>query len=330
MRSFRTIVDIPESKHKIDHSSKIMFIGSCFSDSIGQKLVNSKFRILINPFGVLYNPGSISKSLNIITNKTLFSVDDLNFYNEQWFSFFHHSSFSNHDKNICLNQINSKIEASHEHLKNASFLFITLGTSYVYTLADGNQIVSNCHKLPSKEFKRKRLSVDEIVVLLSDSLEKLEQLNPKLKVVFTISPIRHWKDGAHGNQISKSTLFLAVEKLINLRKTTYFPSYEIIMDELRDYRFYESDMLHISDLAIDYIFDGFADCYFSSETKKTNRDIEKIQKAKNHKAFNPKANNYLSFLESNIISIEKIENQHIAINFADEKKHFTSEIEKYF
>lgn len=326
MRNFRTIVDITESEHKISHQTGLVFMGSCFSESIGQKLVDYKIPVDLNPFGVLYNPASIAESLDILISKKIFTEDDLHFANERWFSFYHHSDFSHQDKNTCLELINSRIHTSHGFLKNAGYLFITLGTSWVFSLASTGKVVSNCHKIPPREFIRQRLCVDEITKLLKKSLDELRQFNPNIKIVFTISPIRHWKDGAHGNQVSKAGLLLAVEKLVvETKQLAYFPSYEIMMDDLRDYRFYESDMLHISPLAVDYIFDAFAGSYFSSATKNLNQEIEKIVKATKHKAFNPKSKSYIGFLESNIETIEKLETKNPNLNFNLEKNYFISE-----
>jgi hypothetical protein len=330
MREFRTIIDIPKSESKIHHNQGIMLMGSCFSGSIGQKLAGYKFPVNINPFGVLYNPASISKSLQILMGNKAFTDGDLHFANERWFSFYHHSDFSHQDKNQCLQLINTQISASNNFLRNARYLIITLGTAYVFKRKQNGQVVSNCHKLPASEFIRNKLSVEEIASELQAMLAILNQFNPTIEVIFTLSPIRHWKDGAHGNQLSKAALLLAVEHIIEMNSNcSYFPSYEIMMDELRDYRFYDADMLHISDVAVDYIFELFAGCYFSEETKKLNQEIDKIVKASKHKVFNPMSESYISFLDRNITEINDLLKKHFYLDFYPEILYFESEKEKY-
>ncbi|MCF8373955.1 MAG: GSCFA domain-containing protein [Bacteroidales bacterium] len=330
MRDFRTIVDIPQSENKINHRQGIVLMGSCFSDSIGRKLADYKFPVDINPLGVIYNPASISSSIEILVDKKIFTEEDVSFANERWFSFYHHSDFSNRDKDKCLDLINFGISASHDNLKTADYLFITLGTSWVFKLQKNNRVVSNCHKLPAYEFSRHRLSVEDISSTLQFSLARLHKFNPSLKVIFTVSPIRHWKDGAHGNQLSKAALLLAVERILEMNPyCSYFPSYEIMMDELRDYRFYDADMLHISPVAVDYFFDRFADCYFSSETKYLNQTIEKIVKASKHRAFNPNSDSYIKFLKSKLKDIEVLEKKHPHLNLIAEKEYFEEEMKKY-
>ena len=326
MINFRTKVEIPESENKINHQCKLLFIGSCFTDSIGNCLANFKLPVDINPFGVLYNPASISESIRILINKKTFTESDLSYTNEQWFSFYHHSDFAHWDKNSCLEKINSRISSSHEFLKSSNILFITLGTAWIYRLRETGRIVSNCHKLPAREFIQERLSTDQIVEILGESLKALKLFNPHLKIVFTISPIRHWKDGAHGNQLSKSTLLLAVEKLIqNNPEISYFPSYEIVMDELRDYRFYDSDMLHICPVAVDYIFERFAQTYFTEETLQLNKAIEKIVKAAKHKPFNPNSNSHKKFRENNLKAIEALQKKYPGLDFGEELGCFKNE-----
>jgi hypothetical protein len=330
MRDFRTIIEVTESEDKIDHKHGVMMIGSCFSDSIGQKLEKQKFQVDINPFGVLYNPASIAQGLDILISKKEFTEDDLHFANERWFSFYHHSDYSHPDKEKCLDLINSQISSSHEFLKKASFLFVTVGTAWVFSRKESNKVVSNCHKLSASKFNRYRLSPYDISDILKSSIEKLHKFNPQLKLVFTVSPIRHWKDGAHGNQISKAALLLAIEKLMEDNpEIGYFPSYEIMMDELRDYRFYESDMLHISPVAVDYIYERFADCYFSAKTKKLNAEIEKMVRASKHKVFNPKSESYLTFIEKNLKAMGDLLKKHPMLDFSSEMIYFEAEKKKF-
>ena len=328
--NFRTKVDIPTSDNKIDYSNKILFLGSCFADAIGEKLKEKKFHSIINPFGVLYNPASIADALKIIINKKIFTVDNLHFANERWFSFHHHSDFSHTDKKQCLETINKNIEQSHLFLKKASHLFITLGTAWVFRRNENGKIVSNCHKLPAKEFTRERLSVDEAATKLQEALTLLRKLNPEVMVCFTVSPIRHWKDTAHGNQLSKATLLLAIDKLRSQQEQIgYFPSYEIVMDELRDYRFYASDMIHISPVAVDYIFERFSHAYFSEKTIQQSKEVEKVVRAMQHRAFNPHSEAYTKFCAANLKAIQRILQDLPSTDFSLELDHFSKELKKY-
>ncbi len=325
MDKFRTIVDVPQTAEKIGHDNKVMFIGSCFSESIGQKLASHKFHVDINPFGVLYNPASIAQCLSILLKNKFFSEEDLNYANERWFSFLHHSDYSRPDKTECLEAINTRIRKSAQFLENADYIFITFGTSWIFKQRQNNSVVSNCHKLPASKFIRSKLSVEDIVSEYQSLLDQLKQFNSKLKAVFTISPIRHWKDGAHGNQLSKATLFVALEKIVEANpEVAYFPSYEIMMDELRDYRFYSADMLHINQVAIDYIYERFSECFFSDETKKLNSKVEKIIRASNHRPFNPNAENFRDFVKSNINEIESLLNLYPYLDFIPEMNYFKS------
>jgi len=325
MKEFRTTFTIPKSESKINYSTQVCFIGSCFSDNIGNKLSSLKFAVDINPFGVLYNPISIANSIDILISKKIFANQDLDFFNNKWFSFFHHTSFSNINKSECLYDINKKISSSNDKLKKAEYLFLTLGTAYVYTYNKTKQIVSNCHKLPANEFTRELIEVNEIVTRLSKTITELHQINPKIKVVFTVSPIRHWKDGANGNMLSKSTLILAIDKLLKQTKNTfYFPSYELMMDDLRDYRFYADDMIHLSSTAIEYIFEKFANVYIDESTKNLQKRIAKIVLASNHRPFNSKSPEFIKFATKNIEEISLLIEQYPNLDFNRELSHFQS------
>ena len=259
--SFFTEIKIPEFPLKMDYSKSMQFFGSCFSENIGQKLFDLKFDVDLNPFGILYNPISIANSLQLLLEKRLFTESDLFQDQSVWNSFYHHSRFSEVNSEAALEKINSRIAYSREFLLKADFLVITFGTSWVYELKETGKVVTNCHKVPAAQFKRFRLEVSEITEVYRELLTELWKFNPNLKVVFTVSPIRHWKDGAVENQVSKATLLLAIDRLLkgpNSKNIAYFPSYELMMDELRDYRFYAEDMIHLSPVAIDYIFERFS------------------------------------------------------------------------
>ncbi len=317
MENFRTVVDIQKVDFDINFNSKLMFLGSCFTENIGNKFAELCFKTDINPFGIIYNPVSILNTIKILQENKNFDGNDLNYHNEQWFSYFHHGKFSNYDKNKCLENINERIKSSSEFIKKADYLIITLGTAWIYKLLKTGQTVSNCHKIPAKEFEKKLLSIDNLFIDYSKFINRLEIQNPKLKIIFTVSPIRHWKDGVIENQHSKSILFVFIHKLIEqFENVYYFPAYEIMFDELRDYRFYADDMLHPSQVAINYLWKRFSETYFTDETKNIVTEIEKINKAKKHKPFNTNSENYSNFINSNL---EKIENLKKKYEFLDLK-----------
>lgn len=329
--AFTTEVQIPDFPWKIDYSKGVTLMGSCFSDNLGQKLANLKFPVDINPFGVLYNPASISNSLKFLIDRQEFFEFDLFQDQGLWNSFHHHSSFSDADLEVTLEKINDRINSSHQKLKNADFLIITFGTAWAYQLENSKQIVSNCHKVPASHFNRVRLTSHEIVEAYGLLLEELWAFNPKLKIIFTVSPIRHWKDGAVENQVSKATLVLAVDKLRRIfsgRPCVYFPAYELVMDELRDYRYYAADMLHLSEVAIDYIFDRFQSVLISQESILFSKSIDKIRKSMNHRPFNADSQEYIKFLEANIQEINKLTFNFPNISFKEELEFFENKLSK--
>jgi hypothetical protein len=286
----------------------------------------------MNPFGILYNPGSIANSLKMILEKRVFTENDL--FNDQgvWNSFYHHSRFSDPDREVALEKINSRISFSAEFLRKADFLVITFGTSWVYEWKKTGQVVSNCHKIPAAEFKRFRLGVQEITEVYRELLEEIWKLNPGLKVIFTVSPIRHWKDGAVENQVSKATLLLAIDRLITgfgNRVCGYFPSYELMMVELRDYRFYAEDMLHLSPVAIEYIFERFSQVMITKESLVIAKNVMKIRKALQHRAVNPASDEYGKFLRSTLEEISQLTLRFSSLNFTAEREYFESELTLY-
>jgi len=329
MNTFRTLVEIPESENKISYKTKSMFVGSCFSENIGKKLEEFKIPTDINPFGVIYNPVSVKKILKIIISAEKFSKNDIMFFNGQWFSFYHHSRFSNINANKCLKDINERIQSASIFLKDADFLFVSFGTAWVYEYKKTRQIVANCHKIPSREFNRYLLSAEEIIEEFKNLITELLLFNPKLKLIFTVSPIRHRKDGAVGNQVSKSTLILSIPKLKQLfDHICYFPSYEIMMDDLRDYRFYSEDLIHLNQVAINYIWERFKETYLDDESKKIIKEIEKLNNAKNHKPFNPASENYQKFLKQNLKKVELLLLKYPFLDFQKEKEFFSSKLIK--
>ena len=305
--NFRMPVELPENVTEIRHSERIMLFGSCFAENIGNLLQENKFRCDVNPLGILYNPMSISKALAQILEGKRYAEEDLFFAGGLWHSWMHHSDFSASSSEECLDRINARLEKAAEELASADWLVMTWGTAYAYLLKDTEEVVGNCHKQSEKMFRRLRLSVEAMVDECLSVLEKCRSVNPKLKVLLTISPIRHAKDGMHGNQLSKATLLLAADELCRrCPDCFYFPSYEIMMDELRDYRFYADDMLHPSKMAVEYIWECFCRCYFSKETHGVMTEWAEIKKALAHKPFHPDSEAYRKFLSQIVLKIARI------------------------
>ena len=306
---FQTNVEIPKSELKLSHTDQMLTLGSCFAENIGRKMQRVYFDVEVNPFGVLYNPVSILQSIDLMLDKKVFAEEDLFKYRELWNSFSHSSLFSATTPEQCLSNMNASLSSATAVLKPGSVLLITFGTAWVFEEKKSGSVVSNCHKLPASHFVRRRLSVDEIVSDYSVLILKLKTLFPKLKIIFSVSPIRHWKDGAHENNISKSTLLLAIAALQQqFDSVDYFPAYEIQLDELRDYRFYASDMLHPADVAVDYIWQRFSETYFDAVTTGLKKELEQVVADLNHHPLFPESEEYRKFqknTEKKITTLKK-------------------------
>jgi hypothetical protein len=326
---FQTHIEIPEYKWKTGYHKMNIFIGSCFTENIGGKMKEMKFQADINPFGILYNPVSVANALKFLTQKKKFTKQDLIYHDGLWHSFFHHGRFSSPNAGKTLAEINKRIDYSSDILQKAEFLFLTFGTSRVYEYKATGQIVSNCHKIPEKEFKRFRLDPDQILKKYIMLLPEIIENNPGLKIIFSVSPVRHWRDGAIENQRSKASLILAVDKIINhfgKDRCDYFPGYEILMDELRDYRFYSEDMIHLSDAAVNHIWDIFQENMIDDESKQISAEIKKIISASTHKPFNKYTKEHLAFLKSSLKNSVGFHKKFPYINVTYEKNYFSNEI----
>ncbi len=313
---------------RLSYAEQITLLGSCFAESIGKKLEEVKFRVDINPFGTLYNPASIADALELLLSPHIFQPEDIFSAGGLFHSFRHHSRFSAPSLEECLTLINGRLERSSLFFHNSQRLLITFGTSWVYRWKESGEIVANCHKLPEKLFLRERLTVEQIVQHWSPLLERMEKEIPDLKILFTVSPIRHWKDGAHGNQLSKATLLLAIDELTRLHpeQTGYFPSYEILMDELRDYRFYAEDMIHPSAQAVDYIWERFVQTALTPEAKKLMDICEEIRKAIAHRPFNPDSEAYQKFILQTLLKIDRLNEKMPFFDFSKEQTMLRSKL----
>ena len=303
-----------ESKNLINYQSKILLLGSCFSENIGEKLDYFKFRTTQNPFGILFHPKAIENLLLNAINKKEYSKSDLVFQNERFHSFDAHSSLSSADENEVLNRLNSSISKANNSLKESSHIIITLGTSWIYRFIETDEVVANCHKIPQKKFLKEILSVDEITESLEAIISLIKSVNKDATVIFTVSPVRHLKDGFAENMQSKSHLIAAIHQILNEQNVFYFPSYEIMMDELRDYRFYAEDMIHPNQTAINYIWEKFVNAWISEESKETMKEIKTIQNGLNHRPFNPSSKEHQQFLQSLQVKIKALQKKYSFID----------------
>ncbi len=295
---FRTTFSIPESLDKISHQQNILTIGSCFSDEIGGRLVQSKFKGLINPFGVIFNAFSIENLVERSINLRYYTLDDVHQNGEQFFCYDVHSSFNALTKEAVLSDLNATLDRVHHFLKTCDVLILTLGTSWVYQRITNDQIVANCHKVEAKQFEKRLLTTEENFKSLDLIVFEVLKLNPKMRIITTVSPVRHTKDGMVENNVSKSRLIDALYQLdLKYDEVDYFPSYELVMDDLRDYRFYKDDLIHPSTQAVNYIWEQFSATYFSDSTSTLIQKINKINAALAHRPFNEEAGSHQKFLQ---------------------------------
>lgn len=326
---FRTEIKIKKSTSCISHQSQILMMGSCFTTSIGQRMIDNKFNINLNPFGALYNPTSIKKGIELLLENRIFTEDDIFLDRGIYNSFYHHSSFSSIDRNECLQNINTSLQQASKQLQGADILFVTFGTAYVYEYLKTGEVVGNCHKLPTSAFKRYKLTVETIVKEWATLIEQLRELNPNLQIIFTVSPIRHLRDGAHDNQLSKATLLLAIEELnAQFCNTQYFPSYEIVLDDLRDYRFYDRDMIHPNSLAIDYIWTIFKEAYLAKESDTIIAEWNKIKQAIDHRPLNETSDEYIHFLKQTLLKLDIFSSKYQYILLNSERNALQNKINK--
>lgn len=280
---FTTPVKI-EADPTLSYQSRILMLGSCFVQNMGEQMLAAKMNVCVNPFGITYNPLSIANILGRLLENRFYTEQELAEYDGKWFSWGHHGVFSSADKSEALSRINTAYAAGVDMLAGATHLVVTFGSSYVYKY--GGRVVNNCHKLPGKCFEERQLTVAEIVAAWQTLLTAIYAANSSLQIIFTVSPVRYLGRGAHASQLNKSTLLMAIDQLQReYPQAGYFPSYEILLDELRDYRYYADDMIHPSSLAVRYIWQRFCDCYLTAEGQKTMDEVEHVVKALNHRPF---------------------------------------------
>ncbi|MFN8240628.1 MAG: GSCFA domain-containing protein [Bacteroidales bacterium] len=324
---FRTTFEIKQPGSTITYKTPVLFLGSCFASEIGKIMLEGKMNVLINPPGTLFNPSSISAHLRDLLNNTVYKTSDLILHDGHYLSLNHYTSFTSDDSEDLLARINSTTVRARSFLQNASFLFITFGTARAYRYNDTGSIVSNCHRIPASKFSNELLDVEAIVSDWKDLLEKLALQYPSLDVIFTVSPVRHLRDGVHANQVSKSILFLAIEKLLELfPRSRYFPAYELLMDDLRDYRFYGDDLVHPSDKAVEYIWDAFSSAYLDKQTLNLWKEVRKVKLATRHRPIGGSVSAVKSFASSMLKTIDDLGSRNPGIDLGEERSVFESMI----
>jgi hypothetical protein len=315
--NFTTKIPISKSNSLIDYSSNIMSLGSCFAVSMAEKFDYYKFQNTCNPFGILFHPLAIEKIISKALNLSFFTEEDVFFHNERWHCFDVHSDLSNPNKEEFLQVLNGFIKSTSIHIREASHIIITYGTSWVYRNKQTEKVVANCHKVPQNQFDKEILSVATIEKSIQNTIASIEKVNPKCAIIFTVSPVRHIKDGFSGNQRSKANLISALHSIFDIQSSTkrYFPSYEIMMDELRDYRFYTEDMLHPTQVAIDYIWERFYESSISENAYITMNAVETIQKGMSHFPFNPNSESHLKFIQQLKLKISELKVEYPLMKF---------------
>jgi len=314
---------------RIKHHHTILLTGSCFTENIGARLKQFKFGVLENPNGIIFNPVSIAASVQSYIHNRQYTEADLFYQNESWNSWQHHTRFSHPDKAVCLQRINQSQQSAHQFLKTANWLLVTVGSAFVYELAglssgDGG-VVANCHKVPTDKFKKRLLSIDEIKMNLQEMLASLFDFNPGVNAIFTISPVRHLRDGFVENNRSKAALIQAIHQLTDAdERLFYFPAYELVIDDLRDYRFYAEDMVHPNYAATNYVWEKFTATCIDETSQALMKEINVINAARSHKPFNPTSEQHKKFLQDNLKRLIQLEDQYSYIDFGEEKQYFSA------
>jgi hypothetical protein len=320
MPDFRTALTAAPAPRHITHTDPLLLIGSCFTEHIGQKLLEKKFDVLTNPFGIVYNPISIAACLRRICSDNQAFVETDLFENAGiWHSWQHHGRFSHPDRMQALQGINAAYFEAAAQLKKTNFLLLTFGTSEVFTLRETGKVVANNHKMPANWFDLRRLSVAEIVDSTLEVLQLIQLENPNIQIVLTVSPVRHLRSGLIENQRSKAALILACEEICRQSPAAqYFPAYELLLDDLRDYRFYARDMIHPSEVAVDYVWQFFSDTFFAEKTRNLHDRIERIQAAARHRPFHPDTAAHQAFVQAQLAAITSLEQEYPQLDFSVE------------
>jgi len=312
---FRTEITIQKQDNQIDYNSDIVLFGSCFTENMEKHLSYFKFQNISNSHGILFNPKSIERAIHDCVVKKEYTQNDLHYFDDVWLSFNHHTKFSSVYLAKILEQINNNIKNTHKALTNASHILITLGTSWAYRYKQTDNLVANCHKIPQRKFEKEIISIDENTTILKQIISDIQQINTNASIIFTVSPVRHIKDGFIENTQSKARLHTAIHNVIDNRSTYYFPSFEIMMDDLRDYRFYNNDLLHPNEIAMDYIWGKFKDTWISAGNYSLMKEINSIQKSLMHKPFREDSEKHQIFLKNLNEKISQVSKKYDHIHF---------------
>lgn len=310
---------------KINHKDKLLLVGSCFTEQIGSKLAAHKFSTLENPNGILFNPVSIAHAITSYAAGTGYKEKDLFYHNELWGSWQHHTRFSNISKTKALEAINESQERANTFIKDTTWILLTLGSAFVYenTSSENKEVVANCHKVPTDKFYRRLLEPQEVKTVLSAMMDTVRAINPEVNFIFTISPVRHLREGFIENNRSKATLIQAVHSLTDNEHVFYFPAYELVIDDLRDYRFYAEDMVHPNYAATNYVWEKFIDACIEEQSQQLMKEISVIVAARNHKPFNPQSEQHKKFLQTNLEKVKKIQQLHSYLDLNTEIDFFS-------
>jgi hypothetical protein len=313
---------------KMKHTDTLLLVGSCFTEQIGKKLAAHKFDVLENPNGILFNPMSIAKAVMSYANGKLYYEDDLFYYNELWASREHHTQFSNIEKDAALKTINKSQQKAIDFIKNADWILLTLGSAFVYEWKDivatdnYENVAANCHKIPTDKFNRRLTEPQEIKMLLQKMEASVRAINPKVKIIYTISPVRHLREGFVENNRSKAALIQAVHSLTNDTNIFYFPAYELVIDDLRDYRFFAEDLAHPNYAATNYVWEKFVPTVVDESSQQLMEKINEVNAAMSHKAFNPNSEAHKKFLQANLSKVALLKEMYPYLAFDDELLHF--------
>lgn len=323
MKTFRTVFPAQHAPFALTHADRLLLIGSCFTEHIGARLASGKFATLANPNGIVYNPVSIARSLASIATENIDAEDAVFKHNGLWHSWEHHGAFSRPGEWETLEGIRKARQEASDFLQKTNYLFLTLGTADVFVLRKTGRVVANCHKAPANWFDQRRLTVSETVQTLREALTAIKTRLPDMQVILTVSPVRHLRRGFVENQRSKAVLVLACAELCEQSDFIhYFPAYELLLDDLRDYRFYAADMIHPNEQAIDYIWQYFSETYFTTETRALLEQIGKITAAARHRPFNPDTAEHRAFARAQIDRISALEGKYPEVSLKEERLYF--------
>jgi hypothetical protein len=309
-----TPVALKPLETKIDYQSQLLWMGSCFAENMGNQFAQLGFSQLTNPFGILFQPLALQRLVERALQANYFTQTDLVYHNGLWHCFELHSICSNSDPEAMLKQLNAKLTLLKIQLEQSTHIGFTLGTAWVYRHLERDEVVANCHKIPQSQFAKELLSVGQIENALQKLIESIQAVNPNVQLLFTVSPVRHSKDGLVENQRSKAQLLVALHQLLETHNAFYFPAYELLLDELRDYRFYADDLLHPSPLAIRYIWDKWLSISTTPEIQALIAEVETVQKSRQHRPFNPDTEEHQAFIEKLDKKVEELRNKGVIIN----------------